>query len=274
MSSEPQSRIRRGFADTRLGQMHYREAGQGPPVVMLHWGPASSRMLVPLLPLYAARGFRAIAVDMIGYGQSNKHDRAVSSEEHAEAVSDAMTFLSAGGGYFVGGHLPATIAVEVVLQRGDIRKLVLDGAPLLDGEETRRLLGGLYPGPWGFDAEGGHEVSFWRSSVAMLKIWDPTFEVDACTLPRVHALMIDHLESGIPNQSRITPAHEFRTRLPLVDIPILLLTADLEPLRVAHERALAFARDGRGHVFPGRHPVHDPQRATEYVAVVADFFIA
>jgi hypothetical protein len=45
-------------------------------------------------------------------------------------------------------------------------------------------------------------------------------------------------------------------------------------LRAAHERALALVRNGRGHVFPGRHPVHDPARAAEYVSVVTDFFVA
>ncbi len=264
--------IRRGYVDTALGQMHYRHAGHGDPVVMLHWGPASSRMMEPHLPLYAAKGYHAVAFDMIGHGQSAKLDRGITNIEHAEAVSEAMTGLDIGGGYFIGGHMPSAIAVEVVLLRRDIRKLILDGTPLLNAEETKHLMSGVYKGPWGFREDGSHKDDFWNSTVAIMKVWNPDFTETPETLPQVYALMADHIEASIQAEPAIKSVNDFSERLALVDVPVLVLTAEKEPLRNAFERAVEQSLNGRGHVFPGCHPVHYPERASEYVDVATGFF--
>jgi hypothetical protein len=65
--------------------------------------------------------------------------------------------------------------------------------------------------------------------------------------------------------------HVMPPRLDLPSLPALCLTAEREPLRVCHERGLAHLKNGRGHVFPGGHPLHDAARAAEYAGVVAAF---
>ncbi|MGK0292012.1 MAG: pimeloyl-ACP methyl ester carboxylesterase [Porticoccaceae bacterium] len=52
-------------------QIHYREAGTGVPIVLLHPSPTSSVFMEPLVALFAKQG-RAIAWDTPGYGQSDK----------------------------------------------------------------------------------------------------------------------------------------------------------------------------------------------------------
>ena len=61
----------RAYANLASGvQMHYRIAGSGPPVILLHPSPQSSRFSVPMA-LRLAKNFTAIAVDTPGYGQSD-----------------------------------------------------------------------------------------------------------------------------------------------------------------------------------------------------------
>ena len=45
--------MRRGYADTEVGQVHYVEAGEGPPVVLLHQTASSSVVYARTLPLLA-----------------------------------------------------------------------------------------------------------------------------------------------------------------------------------------------------------------------------
>ncbi|HEX3793786.1 MAG TPA: haloalkane dehalogenase [Acidimicrobiales bacterium] len=55
-------------------QMHYVEAGpvDGEPVVLLHGQPTWSYLYRHVMPVLAEHGFRALAPDLIGYGQSDK----------------------------------------------------------------------------------------------------------------------------------------------------------------------------------------------------------
>jgi pimeloyl-ACP methyl ester carboxylesterase len=61
--------IKRGFADVAHGQMHYRQAGVGVPLLTLHASPGSSRQLMPLIADLAA-GAQVIAPDTPGNGDS------------------------------------------------------------------------------------------------------------------------------------------------------------------------------------------------------------
>ena len=50
--------LRRGLVDVPGGQVHYREAGAGPVVVLIHASPGSSSGLVPLINALADKGLK------------------------------------------------------------------------------------------------------------------------------------------------------------------------------------------------------------------------
>ena len=62
--------VRRGYVDTRHGQVHYRESGKGAPLVLLHATPRSARVYTKLQALLAKR-FHVIAPDTLGFGNSD-----------------------------------------------------------------------------------------------------------------------------------------------------------------------------------------------------------
>ena len=64
-----QPRYQQVAEDVRL---HYVEEGSGPPVLMLHGNPTWSYLYRRFLPPAAAAGFRAIAVDHMGFGRSDR----------------------------------------------------------------------------------------------------------------------------------------------------------------------------------------------------------
>ena len=60
----------RGFVSTPHGQVHYRTAGAGEPLLLLHQTSRSSDEFAEMLPILG-RSRRVIAMDTLGYGDSD-----------------------------------------------------------------------------------------------------------------------------------------------------------------------------------------------------------
>jgi haloalkane dehalogenase len=67
-----------------MAVLHYRASGSGPPVVLLHGNPTSSHLWRHVLP--GITGYRLIAVDLIGMGDSAKPDIAYRLGDHLAYV--------------------------------------------------------------------------------------------------------------------------------------------------------------------------------------------
>jgi pimeloyl-ACP methyl ester carboxylesterase len=62
---------RKAYATGPDGQVHYRDAGAGRPLLLLHQTPCHLGQFDAAFPLLVATGIRVIAVDTPGYGQSD-----------------------------------------------------------------------------------------------------------------------------------------------------------------------------------------------------------
>ncbi len=87
------------FAEHRVprdrGSVYVRDfPGEGPAFVMLHGFPDNSRIYDALIPLLVSAGRRAVSVDFLGFGASDKPEGALYSFEQQlgdlEAVVDAL----------------------------------------------------------------------------------------------------------------------------------------------------------------------------------------
>jgi pimeloyl-ACP methyl ester carboxylesterase len=124
--------------DIKVGsgrRVHVIEAGEGPPVVLLHGSSTSSLLLLPLLE--RLKGLRAIAVDRPGFGLSDP--AGVSRERFrdaaAEFLDEVLDELELDTLALAGNSMGGTWALWYALARPDrVRQLVLLGAaPLLPG---------------------------------------------------------------------------------------------------------------------------------------------
>jgi haloalkane dehalogenase len=73
-------------------RMHYVEEGTGEPVLFLHGNPTSSYLWRNIIP-YLSRNHRAIAVDLIGMGRSDKPDIAYTYQDHARYINGFIEAL-------------------------------------------------------------------------------------------------------------------------------------------------------------------------------------
>jgi haloalkane dehalogenase len=73
------------YVEVLGSKMHYVEKGEGEPILFLHGNPTSSYLWRNIIP-YAAEHGRAIAVDLIGMGRSDKPDIDYRFVDHAAYV--------------------------------------------------------------------------------------------------------------------------------------------------------------------------------------------
>ncbi|NKB45473.1 MAG: alpha/beta fold hydrolase [Alphaproteobacteria bacterium] len=92
-----------GYTNTRHGQIHYRKTGDGPPLVLLHATPKSSRSFALVLQHLAAH-HRVIAPDTLGFGESDPLPPHLKIEILAEAMADLIIALNAKPAAVFGLH--------------------------------------------------------------------------------------------------------------------------------------------------------------------------
>jgi 2-hydroxy-6-oxo-6-(2'-aminophenyl)hexa-2,4-dienoate hydrolase len=139
MTEYPSRRVTANGIDT-----HYIEVGSGEPVIFVHGGGAGadgygnwSRTLPAL-----GASFRAIAVDMLGFGKTGKPDGAF---EYSQAARNAhlVGFIEALGlrhASLVGNSMGGATAIGVAVERPDlVDKLVLMGSAGLTTEISPAL---------------------------------------------------------------------------------------------------------------------------------------
>ena len=161
----------RSYADTAHGQIHVTEAGTGAPLVLLHPTPYSARVFVPLIEQLAGR-FHVLALDTLGFGNSDPLPPAATMEMLAESVTGV---LGARGlarahvfGFHTGNKIAAALAagwpqhVERVILCGMTHSLIPDRATrdAAIGDIVNRYMIG----------EGGA-----ASRVALLEQWSTLF---------------------------------------------------------------------------------------------------
>lgn len=110
------------FVETNGIRMHYAAAGAGPLVVMCHGFPESWYSWRHQLPALAAAGFRAIAPDQRGYGQTDA-PQSIESYNMMNLVGDIVGLvnsLNASDVAIVGHDWGAPVAWHCALLRPDL----------------------------------------------------------------------------------------------------------------------------------------------------------
>ena len=113
---------------------HYLEAGEGEPLVLIHGGGAGADAKgnwEGCIPEYA-RHFRVLAVDMIGFGISERPDPATYSYGQTNRNAHMAEFVekvAGGSAYLIGNSMGGATALGVTIKRPElVKKLVLMGA--------------------------------------------------------------------------------------------------------------------------------------------------
>ncbi|MGW6021481.1 alpha/beta fold hydrolase [Streptomyces sp. NPDC055099] len=110
------------LVDVPAGRIHLVEQGTGPLVLLVHGFPESWYSWRHQLPVLAEAGFRAVAIDVRGYGRSSK-PREVDAYGMTAHVADNAAVVRALGeetATIVGHDWGSTIAANSALLRPDV----------------------------------------------------------------------------------------------------------------------------------------------------------
>lgn len=260
--------VRMAYVDTGLGQIHCAEAGTGRPVVLLHQTPQSWDEFREVLPLLAARGHRAIAVDMPGFGNSPRLPAPQTIEQYAQGVGEFLDALALGPVALVGHHTGAAVALELAAVRRDVRALVLSSCPWTDAEFRAARAGVRGVDDVDRTPDGRHLTALWEGR-------RPYYPAgDVALLDR---FLADALRPGLdPAEGHRACAHyRMEDRAGEVRAPVLLMAGGADPFALpalAPLEAALTAATVRGPIVVEGGTVALPQQKPATVGgMIADF---
>lgn len=236
--------MRKGYADTASGQVHFRTAGDaGPVVVLLHQTASSSRMFVPLMERLSP-SCRLVSFDTPGFGQSDPHPDQPSIADLAATIRQAAQTLGLETVHLVGHHTGAAIATQWAADAPDeVASLTMIGALAMGDEERSRWFSGLKPAE--IDPTGAHLQAAWER-VARIDAAPVVFPPD----PELrHREAVDALIATPrwPEAYRAVFTHDFEDALRRVRCRQLLICGDEDILAPYLPATAECMRDGRVH---------------------------
>ena len=210
--------MKKAYVDLPEGQAHYRTEGSGIPIIMLHQTPFSSDDFTEVIQRLSG-SFRAIALDTMGYGMSDRPGRPFQMEDYARTVRAFIQVLGLEKATVVGHHTGAMIGVELAAAYPDsVERLILSGTPYDEPaawEALRpRLTINMEP-----DADGAYLMDAWK------KLSRHKDVVGAG--PAVwHRGLVSMLMAwpGADDARRAVFDYDIGARLPLLKCPVLLLS--------------------------------------------------
>lgn len=202
--AEPQ--ICKAYVAVAGGQVHYRKAGSGPPLVLLHDSPRSSLLHLELIA-YLADRFTVYALDTPGYGESTPltvQGRALEVADFADALAATVTALGLEKAGFYGFHTSSKILLDFAVRHpAKVAVALLDGLSIAKGGKPDPAFIDAYMRPFTVDADGSFLAREW-TRVRDTWRWFPWFATKPASrmpiaqppLAEIHDYFLDYAMAG------------------------------------------------------------------------------
>ncbi|MDX6741071.1 alpha/beta fold hydrolase [Actinocorallia sp. A-T 12471] len=256
----------RAYAATPHGLVHYAEQGAGDPVLLLHQTPRSWDEYRDVLPLLGAR-YRAIAMDTLGFGASDRPEREWSVELFAEGVLGLCDALGLDRVALVGHHTGGVVATEVAARAPErVRALVLSGVPYVDAERRAKVAARPPIDHVAVSPDGAHLADLWHNR----RSFYPADRPDLLQrLVRDALGVVDRVEEG----HVAVNSYRMEDRIGLVRAPALVLCGELDDFSRPDMPALAAGLGGAPtELIPGVG-VPAPDHRPDLFAAAVDRFL-
>lgn len=209
---------KRAFLDTPFGQVHYVTEGAGEPVILLHQTPSSLDQYVEIFPFLTGNR-RVIAMDNLGFGDSDKPEKQLSVEEYGATVIQLMDELGIAKASLVGYHTGAFIGIEVATTHPErVDKLVLFEPVYIDDavrENIRKYIRTDFK-PFVMKEDGSHLTERWQQ----VRSRSP-----GMSLEQINQDVLDNMKSGKASGAGRTLVMNYpmEKRLPLIQAPTFIV---------------------------------------------------
>jgi pimeloyl-ACP methyl ester carboxylesterase len=259
--------MKRAYVDGPFGQVHFQYAPAGDPLVILHQTASSSRQFVRVYPLFAARGFRPIGIDLPGFGGTDPTTAPPSIGDWVKVIPPVLDALGILEAEIVGHHTGSTVATEFSLTYpARVRKLVIHGAYIMtEAERADRLARLDRLGRSNIQPDGSHLAAAY---VSRSKLYGSADDPEA-----VMRYLTDGLLISGPRWYGVHAVFTYdqAAALKRVSHPTLLLSNDGDQIFAETKRARALRSDCTYVEIPGGTVDIQDQKPAEWVDAIATF---
>lgn len=224
----------RGYVEGKWGLMHYRQYGEGPPLILIHQTPWTSKQYRNAAPFLAADR-QVIALDTPGYGESDSPPEAPSISDYADAIPAFLDGLGIDKADVLGHHTGALIAGAFAARHPKrLSRLVLHGAPVYSQAERDQRLSNKH-----FDQtpkeDGSHYLDYWA---LLKKVIGPNAKLSG-----LHMGLLSFFVTGSNEWYGHTAAftYDFEADIPSITSPTLIVS-NTEDMLAAHAERLRALR--------------------------------
>jgi len=258
--------IRKGYADTPHGQIHFRQLKNvdGVPLVLFHQTASSGMMFEPMMTLLAD-SFHTIAPDNPGFGASFPPPNLFTIQYISDSLHAALTSLGVESCYAFGHHTGSAIVVQMAHDHPNfIKKMVLSGPPLLSEAQINGLKASLKP--FAIAKDGSH----------LTQVWERIRKRDsALPLETVHreVLLTQSAREAAQGAYQAVFEQPFKEQLESLEIPILVMAGEQDTLKASLEPAYQLLRNGKMRVMTGEGPYICDQNPQAVVDVIKEFIL-
>ncbi|NWG33286.1 MAG: alpha/beta hydrolase [Chloroflexi bacterium] len=256
--------IRKGYADTPNGQVHFRQLKNVDrvPLVLLHQTASSGMMFEPLMTLLSD-SFHTLALDTPGFGASFQPPSGFSIQYISDVLYAALRQLGVESCYLFGHHTGAAIAVQMAHDHPNfIQKMVLSGPPLLNETQINELKASLKP--FAIAEDGSH----------LTQVWERIRKRDsALPLETVHreVLLTQSAREAAQGAYQAVFEQPFQSQLEALEIPILVMAGEHDTLRASLEPTYSILKNGMMKVIPNQGPYLCDQNPQTVADVIKEF---
>ncbi len=257
------------YVQTKLGRLHYWSLGTGPALILLHQAPLFGVEFAKAQPLLAAQGFRVIAVDLPGFGFSQRPDHAAKGAEYADALAALLDHLGISRAAVAGSHTGATVALAFAVdQPKRISCLVLQSAPVYSAQELAERVNAP-PADTTIYGDGRQVQTWWHKMVSK-------YDFSKASPESLQWLLIGTLLSGSDygesaGKDFVSRTFDSASAIPKVKVPTLMLSSAGDHLEASVARALKMRPDFAHSHFAGPHSIVTFDRAALWAETVGGF---
>lgn len=200
-------------------QVHYRRAGSGPAMILLHPSPQSSEAIVAAITAFSAV-CDCYALDTPGYGQSDDISEPNPDMSHyADSVIATADALGMESFYLYGAATGSQIAIELGKRYPDrVKMVMLDSNGHVSDADRDRLMDGYFPDVTP-RRDGGHLMTYWDMCRHLFVAfpWQSQRAEDRLGIPLppaavTHTMLLRYLQAGSGYAKAYRPAFETENR--------------------------------------------------------------
>jgi pimeloyl-ACP methyl ester carboxylesterase len=251
-------------------RVHYREAGRGPTVVMLHGNAGSVDDFDFGAVRLLSSSYRVVAIDRPGHGRSDRPSRKATVETQAELLHETLFRLRIDQPILVGHSWGAAMALAYVLKYpNEVSALVLLAPAAYPDKRQSNSLWALARTPVIGDLSFGFgKLLFGHHmlSDALAKAFYPE-RIPERYLKLTHSSWLSrkHLKSYLEDESSLNDSLKMmKNRYTEIAVPVVIVTGDkdqiVSPIQNAYELHMQIPQSelieikNTGHEIPLTHP--------------------